>query len=44
MKHFGMLIEVPDESPRRGTRTPIKYRFDKDNYERLKAGGFRLEF
>ena len=44
MKHFGLLIEVPDESPRRGSRTPIRYKFDKDNYERLKAGGFRLEF
>ena len=44
MKHFGMLIELPDESPRRGTRTPIRYKFDKDNYDRLKANGFKLEF
>ena len=44
MKHFGMLIELPDESPRRGTRTPILYKFDKDNYDRLKANGFKLEF
>jgi len=44
MKHFGMLIEVPDDTPRRGTRTPIKYKFDKENYERLKTNGFRLEF
>ncbi len=44
MKHFGMLIEVDDDTPRHGTRTPIKYRFDKENYDRLKAKGFRLEF
>ena len=44
MKHFGMLSEVEDDSPRRGTRIPIKYRFDKENYERLKAKGFQLEF
>ena len=44
MKHFGMLTEVEDGTPRHGTRTPIKYRFDKDNYERLKAKGFQLEF
>ena len=44
MKHFGMLSEVPDDTPRHGTRTPIKYRFDKENYERLKAKGFQLEF
>ena len=44
MKHFGMLIELKDDAPRHGTRTPIKYRFDKYNYERLKAKGFQLEF
>ena len=44
MKHFGMLTEVPDNVPRKGSRTPIKYSFNKDNYERLKAKGFQLEF
>jgi len=44
MKHFGMLVKVEGNTPRHGTRTPIKYRFDKDNYERLKANGFQLEF
>ncbi|MBQ9474863.1 MAG: NUDIX hydrolase [Bacteroidales bacterium] len=44
MKHFGMLSEVEDIVPRRGTRTPIKYRFDKENYDRLKNKGFQLEF
>lgn len=44
MKHFGMLLEVDDGTARHGTRTPIKYKFDKDNYERLKQSGFQLEF
>ena len=28
----------------KGTQTPLKYRFDKDNYDRLKSNGFQLEF
>ena len=44
MKHFGILEEVDDGTPRRGTRTPIKYRFHKENYDRLKRKGFQLEF
>ena len=44
MKHFGMLSEVSIDTPRHGTRTPIKYRFNKENYERLKSNGFQLEF
>lgn len=44
MKHFGMLAEFEDGTPRHGTRTPFKYRFDKESYERLKAKGFQLEF
>lgn len=44
MKHFGILTAVDDGTPRHGTRTPIKYRFEKDNYDRLKAKGFQLEF
>ena len=44
MKHFGMLSEVSLDTPRHGTRTPIKYRFNKENYERLKSNGFQLEF
>jgi len=44
MKHFEMLVEVDDGTPRHGTRTPIKYRFDKENYDRLKSKGFQLEF
>ena len=44
MKHFEILSEVQDGTPRKGTRIPIKYRFQKDNYERLKRNGFQLEF
>ena len=44
MKHFGMLSEVSIDTPRHGTRTPIKYRFNKENYERLKSNRFQLEF
>ena len=44
MKHYEILTEVPDAQPRKGTRTPIKYRFNKDNYDRLKKNGFKLEF
>lgn len=44
LKHYEILIEVDDGTPRHGTRTPIKYKFDKENYERLKSKGFQLEF
>ena len=44
MKHFGILAEVDDGTPRNGTRTPVKYRFEKENYDRLKSKGFQLEF
>ena len=44
MKHYEILQEVEDDTPRNGTRTPIKYRFDKENYDRLKAKGSQLEF
>lgn len=44
MKHFGILEAVDDGTPRHGTRTPIKYRFNKDNYDSLKSKGFQLEF
>ena len=44
MKHYEILTEVQDGTPRNGTRTPIKYHFDKENYDRLKRKGFQLEF
>ena len=44
MKHYEILTEVDDGTPRHGTRTPIKYKFDKDNYDCFKGSGFQLEF
>ena len=44
MKHYEILSEMDDGTPRHGTRTPIKYKFDKENYDRLKGRGFQLEF
>ena len=43
MKHYEILVEVYD-GPRNGSRNPIMYRFDKENYDRLKSKGFQLEF
>lgn len=44
MKRLGLIQEVDDGTARHGTRTPIKYKFDKENYDRLKQSGFQLEF
>ncbi|MBO4427258.1 MAG: NUDIX hydrolase [Bacteroidales bacterium] len=44
MKHYEILTEVDDGTPRHGTRTPLKYSFNKENYDRLKSNGFQLEF
>ncbi|MGN1215609.1 MAG: NrtR DNA-binding winged helix domain-containing protein [Candidatus Cryptobacteroides sp.] len=44
MKHLEFLQEVDEGTPRKGTRNPIKYRFNKENYDRLKSRGFHLEF
>ena len=44
MKHYEILSEVASDAPRKGTRTPILYRFNKENYDRLKRNGFQLEF
>lgn len=44
MKHLELLQEVDDGTPRKGTRNPIKYSFNKESYDRLKSRGFHLEF
>ena len=44
MKHYEILNAIDDGAPRSGPRTPIKYSFNKDNYDRLKRSGFQLEF
>ena len=44
MLKLGILTEVNDGTVRKGTRTPIKYSFNLDSYNQMKAKGFRLEF
>lgn len=44
MKHYNILTNVDDGTPRKGTRTPLKYSFNKENYDSLKSNGFQLEF
>ena len=44
MKHFGILDAVETDVPRSGTRNPILYSFNKENYEQLRRRGFQLEF
>ena len=44
MLKLGILTEVNDGTIRKGTRNPIKYSFNQDNYNQMKAKGFRLEF
>ena len=44
MLKLGILNEVNDGTVRKGTRTPIKYSFNLDSYNQMKAKGFRLEF
>ena len=38
------LTEVDDGTVRKGTRNPIKYSFNPESYNQMKAKGFRLEF
>ena len=44
MLKLGLLTEVDDGTVRRGSRNPIKYHFNADQYQQMKANGFRLEF
>ena len=44
MLKLGILTEVNDGTIRKGTRNPIKYSFNQDNHNQMKAKGFRLEF
>ena len=41
---MGILTQVGDGTVRKGTRNPIKYSFNKESYEQMKAKGYRLEF
>ena len=44
MLKLGILTEIDDGTVRKGTRNPIKYSFNAENYSLMKAKGFRLEF
>lgn len=44
MLKLGLVTEVDDGVPRKGTRNPIKYRFNEEQYELMKSSGFRIEF
>ena len=44
MLKLGIVTEVDDGVPRKGTRNPIKYRFNEEQYELMKSSGFRIEF
>ena len=44
MLKLGILTEVDDGTVRKGTRNPIKYSFNPESYNLMKAKGFRLEF
>lgn len=41
---LGLLEEFGERPKNQGTRIPIKYTFNKENYNKLKSSGFRLEF
>ena len=40
----GILDEVEEGIERKGSRTPIKYKFNLEHYIQMKSNGFRLEF
>ena len=44
IQKLGLVSEAFPNEERHGTRNPIRYRFNAEEYERMKAGGFRLEF
>lgn len=44
MLHFGILDDTGDRPQNSSSRIPVKYRFNREMYDRLKSKGFRLEF
>ena len=44
MLKLGILTFVGERPKKAGTRIPITYKFNEDNYNELKSKGFRLEF
>ena len=41
---LGLLEEYGERPKNKGSRIPINYTFNKENYAKLKSSGFRLEF
>lgn len=44
MLKLGILTEVGERPKNAGSRIPVNYSFNPDNYAELKSKGFRLEF
>lgn len=44
MLHLGILEDTGERPEGAYSRIPVRYRFNKAKYERLKRKGFRLEF
>ena len=44
MLKLGILTIVGERPKNAGTRIPVTYKFNEDNYNELKSKGFRLEF
>lgn len=44
MLHLGLLEADKERSENTPRRVPTTYRFNKDRYEEMKSGGFRIEF
>ena len=44
IQKLGLVTPVADGEERKGSRTPIPYRFNEEQYTRMKTHGFRLEF
>lgn len=44
MLHLGILEDTGDRPSTASNRIPVRYRFNKESYDSMKAKGFRLEF
>lgn len=44
MLYLGILEDTGDRPSTASNRIPVRYRFNKEKYDEMKAKGFRLEF
>lgn len=42
--HMRLFLQYTLFGQNKGSRIPINYTFNKENYAKLKSSGFRLEF